>query len=219
MFHRANAAGQDGAVMTDSLDVAGIVLAGGRSRRLGRNKAVELLGGKPLVLRVIDRLADVVDQTVVVVADLEQAERLPLPDSTLVVADAYPDCGSLGGIFTGLSAAAADWGLVVACDMPFLNRRLLRHILDQRGGYDAVVPVLDGRPEPTHAAYSKACLSPMERRLRARELKIAGFFDDVRIRPVPETEVDEIDPNRLSFLNVNTADDLERALALVKAGH
>ena len=76
--------------MTDSLDVAGIVLAGGRSRRLGRNKAVELLGGKPLVRRVIDRLADVVDQTVVVVADLEQAERLPLPDSTQVIVDAYP---------------------------------------------------------------------------------------------------------------------------------
>ena len=205
--------------MIGSKGVSGIVLAGGMSRRLGRDKAVEPIGGKPLIRRVIDRLADVVGQTVVVVADLEQAERLPLPDSTLVVVDAYPDCGSLGGIFTGLSAASADWGLVVACDMPFLDRRLLRHILGQRGDYDAVVPVLDGRPEPTHAAYSKACLSPMERRLRARELKIAGFFDDVRVRSVPETEVDEIDPDHLSFLNVNTPDDLQRALALVEAGH
>ena len=205
--------------MTGGMDVSGIVLAGGRSRRLGRDKAVEPLGGKPLVRRVIDRLADVVDQMVVVVADIEQAERLPLPDSTLVVVDAYPDRGSLGGIFSGLSAASAEWGLVVACDMPFLNRRLLRHILDQRVEHDAVVPVLDGRPEPTHAAYSKVCLSPMERRLEARQLKIAGFFDDVRVRPVSEAQVDEIDPDRLSFLNVNTPDDLERALALVEAGH
>ena len=205
--------------MAGSVNVSGIVLAGGRSRRLGRDKAIEPFDGKPLLLRVIDRLADVVDETVVVVADVEQAERIPLPASTRVVVDAYPDCGSLGGIFTGLSAAPGDWGLVVACDMPFLDRRLLRHILDRRGGFDAVVPVLDGRPEPTHAAYSKACLPHIERRLRARELKIAGFFDDVRVRLVPQAEIEGIDPDRLSFLNVNTPDDLERALALVKAGH
>ena len=205
--------------MTGSVNVSGIVLAGGRSRRLGRDKAVEPLGGEPLIRRVVDRLADVVDEIVVVVADVEQGERLPLPGSARVVVDAYPDCGSLGGIFTGLSAASAGWGLVVACDMPFLDRRLLRRILDRRGGHDAVVPVLDGRPEPTHAAYSKACLPPMERRLRARELKITGFFGEVRVRRVSEAEIDEIDPDHLSFLNVNTPDDLERALALVEAGH
>ena len=205
--------------MTGNVGVSGIVLAGGRSRRLGRDKAIEPFDGKPLLHRVVDRLADVVDETVVVVADMEQAERLPLHGSTRVVVDAYPDCGSLGGIFTGLSAASADWGLVVACDMPFLDRRLLRHILDQRAGHDAVVPVLGGRPEPTHAAYSKACLPPIERRLRAGELKIAGFFDDVNGRQVPEAEVDDIDPEHLSFLNVNTPDDLERALALVEEGH
>jgi molybdopterin-guanine dinucleotide biosynthesis protein A len=199
--------------------VSGIVLAGGVSRRLGRNKAVEPLGGQPLIRRVFDRLAEVTAQTVVVVAGLEQAEVLPLPDSVLVVEDAYPNCGSLGGIFTGLSAAEADWGLVVACDMPFLNYELLAHILSLRGGYDAVVPVLDGRPEPTHAAYSKACLPPIERRLEARELKIAGFFDDVRVRLVPEDEVDRLDPDHLSFLNVNTQEDLERANVLVEAGH
>ena len=155
----------------------------------------------------------------VVVADAEQGERIPLPGSTRVVVDAYPDSGSLGGIFTGLSAASGDWGLVVACDMPFLDRRLLSHILDRRDGHDAVVPVLDGRPEPTHAAYSKACLPSIERRLRARELKIAGFFDDVRVRLVSQAEIEEIDPDRLSFLNVNTPDDLERAMALVESGH
>ena len=205
--------------MMDGMDVSGIVLAGGRSRRLGRDKAVEPLGGQPLIRRVVDRLAAVVDETVVVVADEERAERLPLPDSTLVAVDAYPDCGSLGGIFTGLSAAPADWGLVVACDMPFLDLRLLRRILDLRGGHDAVVPVLDGRPEPTHAAYSKACLPAMERRLWARELKISGFFADVNVHLLPEPEIDRIDPAHLSFMNVNTPEDLQRAQALVEAGH
>jgi len=189
------------------------------STRLGRNKAVERLGGQPLVRRVIDRLAEVTDQTVVVVADLKQVEELPLPDSALVVTDAYPACGSLGGIFTGLSAAQADWGLVVACDMPFLDRELLEHILAQREGHDAVVPMLGGRPEPTHAAYSKRCLPAMERRLKARELKIAGFFDEVRVGLLSQADVEDFDPEHLSFMNVNTEEDLARARALVASGH
>jgi molybdopterin-guanine dinucleotide biosynthesis protein A len=199
--------------------ISGIVLAGGISRRLGRNKAVEPLGGEPLVRRVIDRLEVVTGQTVVVVADMGQAGQLPLPDSAVVVTDAYPGCGSLGGIFTGLSAAEADWGLVVACDMPFLDRRLLGHILDRRDEHDAVVPVLGGYPEPTHAAYSKACLPHMERLLKAGELKIAGFFDDVRVNLLPQSEIDVIDPEHLSFMNVNTEEDLARARALVEEGH
>ena len=187
--------------------------------RLGRDKAVEPIGGKPLIRRVIDRLADVVGQTVVVVAGPGAGRTASPTRLDPRRRGRVPRLRLAGRHIHGLSAASADWGLVVACDMPFLDRRLLRHILGQRGDYDAVVPVLDGRPEPTHAAYSKACLSPMERRLRARELKIAGFFDDVRVRSVPETEVDEIDPDHLSFLNVNTPDDLQRALALVEAGH
>lgn len=205
--------------MRKRTDVSGIVLAGGMSTRLGRNKAVERLGGQPLVRRVIDRLAEVTDQTVVVVADLKQAEELPLPDSALVITDAYPACGSLGGIFTGLSAARADWGLVVACDMPFLDRELLEYILAQRGAHDAVVPMLGGRPEPTHAAYSKRCLPAMERRLKARELKIAGFFEEVRVGLLSQADLEDFDPEHLSFLNVNTEEDLARARALVASGY
>ena len=194
--------------------VSGIVLAGGMSRRLGRNKAVEPLGGAPLIERVILRLSQIASETVVVVADGRGALDLPLPESARVAADIYPDCGSLGGIFTGLTAAKAEWGVVVACDMPFLNARLFQRMLGERDGYDAVVPVVDGRPEPTHAVYSKECLPYIERRLRDRDLKIARFFDEVRVNYYPQSEVQRDDPELRSFFNVNTQEDLDVALEL-----
>ena len=83
-----------------------------------------------------------------------------------------------------------------------------------REGYDVVVPVLDGRPEPTHALYVKACLEPMQRRLEQDMLKITGFFPDVRVREVPEDELRRYDPNLLSFFNINTQEDVDRAEAL-----
>ena len=201
------------------MQVSGIILAGGKSRRFGRDKAVEPLGGEALITRVIERLGQISEQTIVVVNDEERASNLPLPESAKVAVDVYPDSGSLGGIFTGLSAADADWAVVVACDMPFVSVGLFNYMLSLRDGYDAVVPRLVGRPEPTHAAYSKICLPHMESRLRARDLKIAGFFDAVQVRFVPEEDVTRLDPDHLSFFNVNTQEDLERATDVVEAGH
>ena len=200
------------------MDVSGIVLAGGMSRRLGRNKAVEPVGGEPLIRRVIGRISQIAEETVVVVAEMEQASALPLPDSVKVAADIFPGGGSLGGIFTGLSAATGEWGLTVSCDMPFLNIQLFRHMLSLRAGVDVVVPVLDGRPEPTHAFYSQRCLPYIERQLRADDLKIARFFNDVRVSFVPQEVIDRLDPDHLSFFNINTEQDLEQALALVSQG-
>ncbi len=198
--------------------ISGIVLAGGLSRRLGRDKAVEPIGGEPLIQRVIGRLGVLAAQTVVVVNSDARGAVLPLPSGCKIVVDIYPDTGSLGGIFTGLTAADCDWGIVVACDMPFLNADLLAAMWSARDGYDAVVPVLDGRPEPTHALYSKACLPHIERRLQSNDLKIARFFDDVDVRYFTQQEIENLDAERLSFFNVNTPSDLERALALAAEG-
>ena len=194
--------------------VTGIILAGGRSRRLGRDKAVEPFDGQPLVRRVIDRVAPLTGEIVVVVADAARGQALPLEAEHRVAVDIYPDCGSLGGIFSGLSSAANNWGLVVACDMPFLNAPLLEYMLAQRGDCDAVVPRPGAFPEPTHALYSRACLPHIEARLQANDLKISGFFDDVRVRYLDEGEVRRFDLDLLSFFNVNSPEDLARAHAL-----
>ena len=185
---------------------------------MGRNKVVEPVGGEPLISRVVARLREVTDRTVVVVNDRERASLLRLPDFASIAIDTHPGKGSLGGIMTGLSAIEDEWALVVASDMPCLNVELLRHILSARKGVDAVVPRVDGRFEPTHAAYSTRCLPHIERRVLVDDLKIDRFFEDVRLQVVPEPEVDSLDPEHLSFFNVNTQEDLDRAHEIAARG-
>ncbi|MEE9284202.1 MAG: molybdenum cofactor guanylyltransferase [Dehalococcoidia bacterium] len=204
--------------MVNQRGVTGVVLAGGRSRRLGRDKRLEPFDGQPLLARVMARLGRVCDELVAVVADASDDRGLPMAPGARVTADLYPGKGSLGGIYSGLAAASNTWALVVACDMPFLNIPLIEHMLSLRAGHDVVVPVVDGRPEPTHAVYSKVCEPAIRHRLERDELKIIGFFDDVRVRYVPEEEVRRFDPDLLTFFNINTQADLERALALAREG-
>lgn len=197
-----------------TMPLTGVVLAGGKSRRLGRDKLVEPFEGVPLIARVIERLRPVCSEIVVVGAEPGAADSLPLPDDARTAFDLYPDKGSLGGIYSGLAKATNHWSLVVAGDMPFLNSSLIEYMVSLADGYDAVVPRVEGRPEPTHALYAKDCLTPIHARLERDELKIARFFDDVRVRFVEEPDVRRFDPDLLSFFNVNTQDDLNRAAAL-----
>ena len=197
-------------------DITAVILAGGQSRRLGRDKAVEPFSGEPLIRRVIRLASEAISasQVVVVVADANRAAALPLDAHHHTAVDVFPDCGSLGGIYTGLNASSTDWSLVTACDMPFLSAALLAHMAGLRDGVDAVVPVLDDRPEPTHALYTRRCLPAIEKRLRAGQLKISGFFDDVAVRYVPESDIRNFDPDLLSFFNINRPEDLARAMEL-----
>lgn len=199
-------------------EITAVILAGGQSRRLGRDKAVEPFAGEPLIRRVIRRASEAVSarHVVVVVADTARAAALPLDDHHVTAVDVFPNCGSLGGIYTGLNAALTDWSLVTACDMPFLSVPLLAHMAGLRDGADAVVPIVDGRPEPTHALYARRCLPAIEKRLRAGQLKISGFFDDVSVRYVPENDIKLFDPDLLSFFNINRPEDLARAMELAQ---
>ena len=197
--------------MNDTSGVTGIVLAGGLSRRLGRDKAIEPINGQPLIGRVLDTLSQITNELVVVVNTPERGQELPLPESAVVAVDIYPDSGSLGGIFTGLSASTNEWGIVVACDMPFLNIELLEYLLSFRKDNDIVVPIIDHRPEPTHAVYSRICLPLIETRLKLGDLKIARFFDDVRTKYVSQRHAEKMDPGKISFFNVNTEEDLIQA--------
>jgi molybdopterin-guanine dinucleotide biosynthesis protein A len=209
----AEPGGTEGKTSTNTAPFTGVVLAGGRSRRLGRNKALEEVGGVPLLSRVTTVVESIASGLVLVVADEAQADVLPAPDDAITVLDVHPDSGSLGGIFTGLTEAPTDWALVVACDMPFLNVQLLTHMAGSREGADIVIPVLDGWPEPTHAFYSKTCLPPMKESLNNGRLKITDFFDSVTVKYLPQESIEAIDPERWSFFNVNTAVDLEKARA------
>ena len=196
------------------LDITAVVLAGGMSRRLGRNKAVELFDGETLVRRVIGRMRQVAGNIMVVANDENRVAELGLPDDVAAVIDEYPGKGPLAGIYTGLNASSTEWAVFCACDMPFLNPRIYHALLSNRDTHDAVVPIVDGRPEPVHAAYSRACLAPIRDKLAADDLKIAGFFQDVSVRYFTEDELRSIDPDLLSFFNINTQQDLETAVSL-----
>jgi molybdopterin-guanine dinucleotide biosynthesis protein A len=193
-----------------------VVLAGGRSARLGQDKALlSLRDGRPLIAHVIARLAPLVVEVVVVATD---GERLG-PLAARVVPDAFPDGGALGGIYTGLAAAGQEHSLVVACDMPLLSLALLRHLLAQPRDFDVLLPRLaDGQVEPLHAVYSKACLEPIRRQLAAGRRRIVSFLGDVRVRYVEEAELRRLDPRLQSFFNVNTPADLAELPQLLQDG-
>ena len=187
-------------------EVSVAVLAGGLSRRMGKDKAFLPLKGRAVIEWVLERVVTLSDDVLLITNAPEKYRHLSLR----VVEDIYPDKGSLGGIYTALHAAYYSYCLVVACDMPFLNTGLLRYLVDLAPGFDVVVPRIEQFPETTHAVYGKRCLEPIRRRLLEDRLKIIGFFDEVEVRYVEREDVARFDPTFCSFLNMNTPDDWER---------
>ncbi len=190
--------------------VTGVVLAGGLSRRMGTDKALLDLAGRPLVARVVDGLRAVFSRLLCVTNDPDRLAFLGVPTA----GDLVPGAGPLGGIHAALRAARTDAVFVAACDMPFLNPELVRYLVAALAGHDAAVPRWGDHLEPLHACYSRACLPAIEARLAAGRFKVDGWFGQVRLRVVGPEEVRRLDPEGLSFFNANTPEEYLRALAL-----
>ena len=193
--------------------VTGVILAGGKSRRMGgAPKALLPFGEKTIIGRVAERLTSVLPESLIVTNTPELYAFLGLP----MVHDIFPDHGSLGGIYSGLRAASGDAIFAVACDMPFLNTGLIRAIIARAGEADVVIPNASGELQTLHALYSKRCLDPMETLLRSERFKITAFFPEVKVVEVTEEEVSRFQDPGLCFMNVNTQEELERALQLLR---
>lgn len=223
--------------------VSALILAGGRSHRMGQDKAFIPFDGKPLVARVLARVQPICAETIIVANDADRYAQF----GTRIVGDVYPGKGSLGGIYSGLAAAQEPYALAVACDMPFLNHDLLRYMMSLAPQYQVVIPRAkdpsgksprrwpprdsrEGPPiehpdwipakridlHPTHAIYSRDCLPVMQARLQRDDLRIISILDDLRVRIVEADEVDRFDPQHLSFFNMNTPQDLEFARRLAQ---
>jgi molybdopterin-guanine dinucleotide biosynthesis protein A len=191
------------------------ILAGGQSKRMGRDKAFLKVGGRRVIERVIDRVKPLTDDLFIGTNAAEKYQAFGLR----VVADVYPDKAALGGIYSAIHAARHARVLVVACDMPFLNARLLQYLIDLAPTADVVAPLIHPpQPETLHAVYSKNCLPAIEPRLLADKLRVIGFFDDVSVRYVQRDEVVKIDPDFHSFINMNTPEDWRRVQALAEQG-
>ncbi len=190
-----------------------IILAGGKSSRLGQNKALQAIAGKSLIQWAVDRLATLSTEIVIATA---HGEAIPCSSVVRVktVADVYPGKGSLVGIYSGLIASSSSRALVVACDTPFLSEGLLQYMTEISPTFDVVVPRIRDKVEPLCAVYSKYCVPFIHELLKQNELRIIELFPMVKVRYIEEDEIDSFDPEHLSFFNINTQADLERARKL-----
>jgi len=190
-----------------------IILAGGKSSRLGRRKPLQAIGGKRLIQWVIDRLAVLSREIIIATA---HGESIPYVSDAKIktVADIYPERGPLAGIYSGLIASSSSRAIVVGCDTPFLSVGLLEHMTRISSTFDAVVPRIENEVEPLCAVYSKTCLTHIQELLEQNDLRIDRLFGVVKVRYVEEDEINSFDPEHLSFFNVNNQADLDRAREL-----
>ena len=171
---------------------------------MGRDKSFIPFQGRPMIEIVRDNVAELGDELILITNNPEPYAYLELP----TYGDIFEDHGPLGGIHSALVHAGSPHVLMVACDMPWLNRDLLTYLIGLRETADVVVPRLGKFPEPLHAVYGKTCLEPVEKYLEAGDLKIARFYSDVTVRYVDRDEIIRFDPQGRSFTNINRPQDL-----------
>jgi molybdopterin-guanine dinucleotide biosynthesis protein A/molybdopterin converting factor small subunit len=187
---------------------AAVVLAGGRSSRMGRPKGLLPFDGIPLIVHIVERLKQEFGEVVVVAAP---GQELPSMDVTLVRDDvAYQ--GPVGGIAYGLRASTREVNFVTSCDSAFLNMSLAAHVVAAIAGHDVAVPRWEGRFQPLHAAYRRSVLPLLEQQLERGELRPVYLFDKVPTRRIEADEVRPLDPGGWSFFNMNTPEDYAAAL-------
>jgi molybdopterin-guanine dinucleotide biosynthesis protein A len=201
--------------------ISAVVVAGGRSVRLGRDKRrLRLWGpqGPSLLEHTVAVMAAHCNEVIVVLNDPEAWAEL----QAHLVPDIFPEGGSLGGIYSGLAAATFPYAFTVAADMPLLNSALIDWMICQPRDYDVLVPRVGGvrarnrlGVEGFHAIYSVACREPMRRQLEDGNPQVIGFFPQVRVRIIEPEVVGELDPPGMAFKNVNTPEELDEVQKLL----
>lgn len=191
----------------DGSALTAFVVAGGRSRRMGRDKALLPWGASDLLSHALARLGELTPDVRILCGAEDRYQERGRP----LVRDPGTDGGALVGIAAGLAATDAEISLFLAVDLPLVPVALLRALLAAVAGADAAVPVADRGPEPLCAAYRRTCLDPIRLRLAADDRKMTAFWPDVRVRTLGGGELRAFgDPERL-FLNVNAPADYARA--------
>lgn len=194
--------------------MTGIILTGGKSSRMGRNKAFLRLNGEVIIERTVRLFKTLFDEVILVTNSPDEYKYL----NTRIVSDIYPQGGSLIGIYSGLYHSSSQYSFVAACDMPFLKKDFIEYIIKQKDNYDIVIPFSKDGQEPLHAIYSKTCLNPMEEQIKRGNLKIIDIIPGLKARRIERDEIIPFDPEFTSFINVNTPSELERAEEIARKG-
>lgn len=188
-----------------STDITGIILVGGKSSRMGFDKAFLKINGITLFERVLLACKKVFDKIILIGDSGKRFAAYSLE----VYEDIYPG-SALGGLYTGLFYAKTPYIFVSACDMPYASEIMIQHIVSRTKGFDAVVPQTSEGLEPLFAVYSKKCLEPMERLLQSGNFRIFDFYPEVRTNYLAASELFRPDSLRRALLNLNTPEEVEK---------
>jgi len=197
--------------------LTGIILSGGKSVRMGRDKAFIEIDGIPIIQRIYDIFQKIFTEIIIVTNQKEFYSGF----KAKIVSDLIINNGALGGLYTGLFFSSNPYSFCVACDMPFLNESMIQYLIKQANGYDVIVPRTEDGLQPLHAVYSKNCLEPIKIIIGMGKYKIIDFYPFVKTKIIEESEFISLDINlnlmRESFVNINTPGELnflkERKLA------
>lgn len=184
--------------------------------RFGHDKILEKFGKTSLLEKVIYLVKPLSKEIIIVTAKERDFPQLVNRPQIKIINDIFPGQGSLGGIYTGLVKSDSFYNLVVAADMPFLNKSLLRYMIEAADGYDFILPRVNKWYEPLHAIYSKNCINPINSILKQGKKVIVELFGHVKVKFIEAEEIDRFDPKHLSFFNINTREDLEIAKSITK---
>lgn len=188
------------------IQATGAILAGGKSTRMGTDKTLLRIDQQTLLERSVEKMRSIFAEVIIVGCD---PSKHPIPDVRILPDDA-PGYGPLGGIQTALRHASFNTVLVTACDLPFWDAPLARHLIEACSQHDGAVPIVNGYFEPLLAAYRRTCLTAIRDRLAIGEYKVTGFFKDVRIRGISANELETVCDPQWAFCNLNTMADFEK---------
>lgn len=184
------------------------ILAGGKSRRMGRNKAFVQLGEQALIEIIVEKVTGIFTAKPVIITN--QPEDYAYLGCAMI-GDIIKDKGPLGGIHAGLMSAPTPYIFVFTCDMPFVDDTFVRYMLNRLSQEDILIPRHEECVEPLHAIYSKRCLPAIEARLYADQRQVQSFFTAVNVTYISQAEMQALKLAEQYFLNVNTVDDLAKA--------
>jgi len=191
---------------------SGIILAGGASTRMTGDKAFMEVAGRRVVDTQLEVLKGLFEEILVVT----NRERLAWAEGyqeegVRVVEEPVSGAGPLGGILSGLMLSASQENFVLACDMPFIRRGAVEFVLERLGGYQVAVPRMAKGLEPLHAAYTQSCIPAIRRQVERGDLKVTGFFSQVKVVEIPFAEFSRFDETGRLLMNINSPEDMRRA--------
>lgn len=200
------------------INISAAVLAGGDSKRMKRDKSLMPLGSKTMIEHVVCSLKDIFDE-IIIVTDTPEMYRDMFAGVRLVGDQIKTsEKNSFVGLYSGVLASKNDYTFVVACDMPFLNKTLIRKMIKLLKGQDIIIPMLKGYYQPLHAIYKKSCLNLAKQLILEEKFKISNLIDSDKLSVdiLQEDFILKYDPYLHSFLNINTYDEFLKAKKLYK---